>query len=83
MASSAGELALVTLIRASQRLSSATTRALIQGFDLTHPKICIICKLWGRVQGPVLLIQSFRIFMTQGSRMIARRSPGEDPILFV
>jgi hypothetical protein len=43
---------------------SATIQAQIQGFELTHPKIEIICELLECVQGPALLIKSFRISMT-------------------
>jgi hypothetical protein len=48
---SARELALVVQIRDSYRLiSSATTQAQIQGFELAHPKNLIICELLEHVK---------------------------------
>ncbi|XP_076794899.1 uncharacterized protein LOC143443152 [Arvicanthis niloticus] len=38
--------------------------AQIQGSEMTHSKICIICKWFGHVKGPVLLIQNYRISTT-------------------
>jgi len=53
---SAGELTLVVLIRDSQGLTnSATSQAQIQGSELAHPKIYIICEQLGQVKGSVLL----------------------------
>lgn len=37
----------------------------------------------GCVKEPVLLIQSFRIFMTQDKNRITGRKPGKDPTLMV
>ena len=54
---------------------------LSQGSELSHPQICIICKLLGCMQGPVLLIQSCRISTTQGDNRITGRSPNDDPML--
>jgi hypothetical protein len=62
---------------------SATTQAQIQGAELAHPKIYIICKQVEHVNWPVLLCQSCRISMTQGHNRITRRSPDEDSILTV
>jgi hypothetical protein len=35
------------------------------------------------MKGPVLLIQSYRISVTQGNNTITRKRPGKDPILIV
>lgn len=35
------------------------------------------------MKGPVLMIQSYRLSMIQGSNRITRRRPGEDLILMV
>ena len=58
-------------------------QAQIQGFELAHTKIYIICELLEHIKGPVLLIQSCRISMTQGNNRMPQRSPSEDPILMV
>ena len=55
----------------------------IQGSDLAHPKICIICEWLGCMKGPVLLIQSCRISMTQGNNRITGMRPGDDPVLMM
>ena len=47
--------------------SLATKQAQIQDSEMVYPKIYIICKPWRCVKGPVLLIQSCRISMTQGN----------------
>lgn len=74
---SAGELTLVVLIRDSQGLTnSATAQAQIQGSELAHPKIYIICEHLGCVKGPVLLTQSCRVFRTLCNSRIIRSSPG-------
>ena len=63
--------------------SSTTTQVQIQGFEIAQPKIYIIYEHLGFIKGAVLLIQSCRISMTQGSNRITGRSLGEDPILMV
>jgi hypothetical protein len=68
--------------RASELTTSATTQAQIQGSELTHPQTFIICKWLGFMKGPVLLIQSCRLSMTQGKDKITRRR-NEDPKLMV
>jgi hypothetical protein len=80
--SSAGELALVVWKRESQRADqlSYQPRSQIQGFELTYPKIYIICELLQLVKWPVLLIQGYTISKTQSNK-ITRRNPSEDPIL--
>ena len=55
----------------------------MQGSELAHPKIYIIYELLGCVKGPVLLIQSCKISMTQGNNRMTRRQPSEDPVLMV
>ena len=50
--------------------SSATTKAQIQDSESAYPQIFVICKLLGLGKGLVLLIQSFRISMTQGNNRI-------------
>jgi hypothetical protein len=77
--SSAGELALVVQISKS----SATTQAQIQGSELAHPNIYIICKWLRHMKGPVLLIQGCRLSMNQSNNGITRRNPSEHPILMV
>ena len=80
----AGELIPVVQVQKSgQADSSATTQAQIQGFELAHPKIYIIHELLGHMKGPVLLIRSGRISMTQGNKRITGRSPSEEPALMV
>jgi hypothetical protein len=64
-------------------ISSAATQAQIQGFELAHPKIYIICDLLGFMKGLVLQIQSCKISMTHGNTRITRSSSSEDPILTV
>ena len=65
-------------IRESSGLtSSATTQGQLQGFQVVHPKIYIICEPLGYLKGPVLLIQTCR---SQASNRITGRSPGEDPV---
>jgi hypothetical protein len=49
------------------------------GFELVFLKIHIIRELLGCVKGPALLLQSCRIFMTQGNN----RGPREDPVLMM
>jgi hypothetical protein len=74
----------VVWIRKSQKLSSsATTQAQIQGSEMAHPKIHIICEWLGHVKGPLLLFQSCRVSTTQDSNRITGRSSNEDPILTV
>lgn len=51
---------------------SATAQA-HKGSELTHPDIYIICKWMGHVKGPVLLIQSCRVSMTQDNKIPRRR----------
>jgi hypothetical protein len=82
--SSAGELTLVIWIRESHadQLNYHQIKAQIQGSELAHPKICIIFEPLGCLKGPVLLIQSCRISMTQDDHMTSR-SPHENPILMV
>lgn len=63
--------------------SSATTQAQTQGSELAPTKIYIFYEGLGQVKGAVLLIQSYRIFMTQGNRKITGRSPSEDSIWMV
>ena len=63
--------------------NSTTTQAQIQGFELAHTNIHPIYKLLKCVKGPVLQIQSCRIFMTQGNNRISERRLGEDPGLIV
>ena len=63
--------------------SSATTQAQIQGFELAHSKIYIICELLESVIEPILLIQSCKSSMPQGNNSIMGRSPSEDPVLMV
>ena len=58
-------------------------KAQIQGLDLAHPKIHIICELLEPVKGSILQIQSCRISMTQDNDKITGRSPGEAPTLMV
>ena len=53
--------------------SLANTQVQIQGFELAHPKIYIICEPVGCVKRPVLLIQRCRISMTQGNNKITGR----------
>ena len=66
--SSAGELGLVVPIKESWwAVQLSTTQAQIQGSDLVHPKICIICESFECVKEPVLLFQSCRISKTQGN----------------
>jgi hypothetical protein len=67
--------------RASGLTSSAATQAQIQDFELAHPKIYIIYELLGITKGLVLLIQNYRISMTQSNNRMTKRSPCEDPIL--
>jgi hypothetical protein len=67
--------------RPDRLINPATTQVQIQGFVLAHPKIYIIYELLGHVKGPVPLIQSCRISMTQGYNRITGRSPEDDPIL--
>jgi hypothetical protein len=67
----------------SELTNSATTETQIQSSELAHPKIYIICKWLGHVKGSVLLFQSHRISMTQGSNRITRRSPSENAMLMV
>jgi hypothetical protein len=69
--------------RAGRLINSATTQTQIQGFELAHPNVHLICELLERAKGPVLQIQSFRNSMTQGNSRISERSPGEDPVLMV
>lgn len=74
----------MVLIRDSQGLTnSATSQAQIQGSELAHPKIYIICEHLGCVKGLVLLTQSCRISKTQGSKGITGRKPREDSISMV
>jgi hypothetical protein len=47
-----------------------------------HPKIYIF-KWLGHVKGSILLIQSFRLSMTQGNNRITGKRPKKDPILMV
>ena len=64
--------------------SSATTQAQTQGSEVAHPKIYVNCKWLEFMKGPVLLIQTCRISMTQaGQRQDTLRKPGEDPGLMV
>jgi hypothetical protein len=63
--------------------SSATTQTQIQGSELTHPKIYIICERLGHVKGPVLLFQSYRNSMIQSNNRITGRRLSVDPILMV
>jgi hypothetical protein len=82
--SSARELALVVQIRDCQQDGElVATEAQIQGSDLAHRKIDILCEWLGHVKEPVLLIQSCRISMTLGSDGTTSRNPGKDSILMV
>ena len=70
-------------VRESQQADSATTQAQIQGSEMAHLQISIICEGLGCMNGLVLLFQSCRISMTQGNNMIIGRSPNENPIWMV
>jgi hypothetical protein len=50
---------------------------------LAHPKVYIIHELLGHMKGPVLLIRSGRISMTQGNNRITGMRPGDDPVLMM
>jgi hypothetical protein len=66
--SSAGELAWwCRHRRASELASPATTQAWLQGSELAHLKIHIICERLECLKGPVLRIQSCRISMTRAT----------------
>ena len=81
---SARELSLVVQIKETGHNDQHSYHpAHIQGSELSHPNIYIICKGLGIKQGPVLLFQSCRISMTQSNNRITGRSPGEHPVLMV
>lgn len=65
--------------RPDRLINPATTQVQIQGFVLAHPKIYIIYELLGHVKGPVPLIQSCRISMTQGNNMIIGKIVSQKP----
>lgn len=67
--------------RAGRLTSSATTPAQTQSSDLTHANIYVGIKL-GLRTGPILLIQSCKIYTTKRNNRITR-SPGVDPILMM
>lgn len=48
---------------------------------MAHPNIYPIDKLLKQVKEPVLLIQNYRISMTQGYNRIFKRSSSEVPVL--
>ena len=52
--------------------NSATTQAQIQGFELTHPNIYLICELLEPMKGPILQIKGCRISMTQATTAYPR-----------
>jgi hypothetical protein len=60
------------------RKSSASTQAQIQGSELAHTKICIICGWLSWVKGPVL-----QDLHDTCSNRITGRSSNEDPISMV
>jgi hypothetical protein len=69
----------VLLERAGGPTNSATTQTQIQGFELTPSMNC-----WEYIKVLVLLIQSYRISMTQGNHnRLSERSPYEDSVLIV
>ena len=74
-------LALVVWLWESWWLNSATTQAQIQGSELAYPNICPIYELLKPVKEPILHIQSYRKFRTQGNNRISERSPSEVPVL--
>ena len=53
--------------RAGGLANSATTQAQIQGFELAHPSIYLICELLDQ-EGAGPIHQSCRISMTQGNK---------------
>lgn len=56
--------------------SLTTTEAHIQGFELAHPQVYIICELWEccpKAAGSV------NTDLTQGNNRITKKSPSEDP----
>lgn len=53
---------------------SGPTQVQIQGFGLVHLKIYTVYELLECMEGLVLLIQSYRISVTQGNNRIAWRS---------
>ena len=56
--------------------------AQIQGFELAYPNIYPIYELLEHTKGPVMQIQSCKIFMVQDNR-ISERSLREVPVLMV
>ena len=71
---------MVWIRESSGPTSSATTQAQLQGFQVVHTNICIICEPLGCLKGPVLQIHRCK---SQGNSRTTRRSPGEDPVWMV
>jgi hypothetical protein len=61
--------------RARGQTNSATTQAQIQGFELTHPNICMTYELLEHMKWLVLQIQSCRISNAQGDNRIFKGVP--------
>jgi hypothetical protein len=66
-------------MRAGRLTNSDTTQDQIQGFEVAYS----IYELLEPVNGPVLLIQSSRISMTEDINSVSERSPSEDQLLIV
>lgn len=69
--------------RACRQTSSDTCQAQIDVFELALPNIYNINELLEGIKGLVLQIQNYRIPMTQDSKRVSQRSPGEVPLLIV
>ena len=69
--------------RAGGLTSSATTQVQIQGYELADLNIHPIYELLEHMKGQDLQIQRYRIFMTQSTNRIPKKSPREDPVLIV
>jgi hypothetical protein len=64
----------------SKLTNSATSQALVQVFELVHPKLYPIYDLLEWMKGLSLQIQSCRISMTQSHNKTPERRPDEDPV---